>query len=107
VKYGDLLKRTKIPYQERKNCLVSYKQKAGEHLAIFGFHLDDSINSRRYEDLFLPMDFKLEETELLFGKDSSGKNVIGKRGEVLKGLSRGGVYRRHDSYQAIFYTRSS
>ena len=98
IKYGDLLKKTKILYQDRKNCLVSYKQKAGEHLDIFGFQLDDSINSRRYEHLFLPPEFKLEETKLLFGKDSSGKKVIGKRGEVLKGLSRGGVYRRHDSY---------
>jgi len=99
VEYGDLLKHTKIPYLERKNCLTSYKQKAGEHLAIYGFQLRDSINSRQHPQIFRSLPFKLDETKLLFGKDKSGQNVIGKRGEVLKGLSRGGVYRKHRDYE--------
>ncbi|MEG4417346.1 Piwi domain-containing protein [Microcoleus sp. LAD1_D5] len=93
VKYGDLLKETKIPYQQRKDCLISYKQKAANSLKDFGFELNDSINSRQYPNLFLPVAFKIEETNLLFGKD-----VIGKRREVLQGLSKGGVYRCHDDY---------
>lgn len=93
VKHGDLLKETKIPYDERKQRLASYKQQAEEALAVYGFQLGDSINSRQYPHLFLELPFKLEETKLLFGK-----GVIGKRGEVLKGLSKGGVYRRHQDY---------
>jgi len=99
VEYGDLLKHTKIPYIERKNCLTSYKQKAGEHLTVYGFQLGDSINSRQHPKIFRSLPFKLDETKLLFGKDKSGQNVIGKRGEVLKGLSRGGVYRKHKEYE--------
>ena len=98
VKYGDLLKDTKIHYKERQDRLASCKKEAAEALAVYGFLLESSINSRQYPDLFPPLPFKLEETKLLFGKDTSGKNVIGKRGEVLKGLSRGGVYRRHEEY---------
>ncbi|MEG4208182.1 Piwi domain-containing protein [Microcoleus sp. Pol7_A1] len=93
VKYGDLLKETKIPYQQRKDCFISYKQKAANSLKDFGFELNDSINSRQYPNLFLPVAFKLEETNLLFGKD-----IIGKRRDVLQGLSKGGVYRCHDDY---------
>jgi argonaute-like protein implicated in RNA metabolism and viral defense len=36
----------------------------------------------------------LEETPLLFGR-----GVRGIRGQILNGLSRGGVYRRHDDYR--------
>jgi Piwi domain len=94
VKYGDLLKETKIPYQERQKCLASYKQKAEKVLNTYGLYLGAKcINSRDYQSLFLPIQFKLEETLLEFGN-----KFIGKRGEVLKGLSKGGVYRRHDEY---------
>lgn len=95
VKYGDLLKETKIPYQQRKDCLISYKQKAANSLKDFGFELNDSINSRQYPNLFFPVAFKLEETNLLFGKD-----FISKRRDVLQGLSKGGVYRCHKDYIA-------
>jgi len=93
VKHGDLLRETKIPYKERKERLASYKQQAEKALAVYGFQLGDSINSRQYRNLFLELPFKLEETKLLFGK-----GFICKRGEVLKGLSNGGVYRRHEEY---------
>lgn len=94
VKHGDLLKETKIPYQERQNCLASYKRKAEPALAIYGFQfVSKCINSRQHPQLFMSPSFNLEETKLLFGQ-----NFIGKRGEILKGLSRGGVYRRHDDY---------
>ncbi|MFB2967677.1 Piwi domain-containing protein [Aerosakkonema sp. BLCC-F183] len=95
VNYGELLSETKIPYQERQERLALYRKKAGEALAIYGFQLADRcINSRQYPDLFLEPTFKMDETNILFGK-----GVICKRGnEVLKGLTKGGVYRRHQEY---------
>lgn len=101
VHWGELLLATKIRYKERQDHLASYKREAAEALAPYGFQLEGSINSRQYPTLFLPPPFKLEETKLLFGKDSFGKDVIGKRGEVLKGLSKGSVYRRHEEYSDL------
>ncbi len=101
VHWGELLLATKIRYKERQDRLASYKQEAAGALAAYGFQLEGSINSRQYPTLFLPPPFKLEETKLLFGKDSFGKDVIGKRGEVLKGLSKGSVYRRHEEYSDL------
>ena len=94
VEYGKLLKETKIGYQERQSRLASYKQESAKSLIVYGFQLRAKcINSRDYKLLFLPTPFQLDETPLLFGN-----NFICKRGEVLKGLSRGGVYRRHMDY---------
>lgn len=103
VNYGDLLKEAKIPYQERQNSLASYKKEAALALSIYGFVLSETcINSRKSgncSELFLPLKFKLEDTQLLFGKDKSGQNFISRRGDVLKGLSQGGVYRRQSQYE--------
>ncbi|MEH2402144.1 Piwi domain-containing protein [Nostoc sp.] len=103
VTYGDLLKEAKIPYQERQNSLASYKKEAALALSIYGFVLSETcINSRKSgnsSELFLPLKFKLEDTQLLFGKDKSGQNFISRRGDVLKGLSQGGVYRRQSQYE--------
>ncbi|MFW9260163.1 Piwi domain-containing protein [Nostoc sp. CALU 546] len=103
VNYGDLLKEAKIPYQERQNSLASYKKEAALALSIYGFVLSETcINSRKsgnFSELFLPLKFKLEDTQLLFGKDKYGQNFISRRGDVLKGLSQGGVYRRQAQYE--------
>ncbi|MGJ5628875.1 Piwi domain-containing protein [Nostoc sp. CALU 1950] len=103
VNYGDLLKEAKIPYQERQNSLASYKKEAALALSIYGFVLSETcINSRKSgncSELFLPLKFKLEDTQLLFGKDKYGQNFISRRGDVLKGLSQGGVYRRQAQYE--------
>ncbi|MHC5740655.1 MAG: Piwi domain-containing protein [Nostoc sp.] len=103
VNYGDLLKEAKIPYQERQNSLASYKKEAALALSIYGFVLSETcINSRKSGncfELFLPLEFKLEDTQLLFGKEKSGQNFISRRGDVLKGLSQGGVYRRQSQYE--------
>lgn len=103
VNYGDLLKEAKIPYQERQNSLASYKKEAALALSLYGFVLSENcINSRKggnCSELFLPLEFKLEDTQLLFGKDKSGQNFISRRGDVLKGLSQGGVYRRQSQYE--------
>lgn len=97
VKYGDLLKETKIPYQERQKCLTSYKQKAEKVLKAYGLNLGAKcINSRDYQSSFLPIQFNIEETLLEFGN-----KFIGKRSKVLRGLSQDGVYRRHDEYSDI------
>lgn len=95
VKYSDLRKQTKIPYKERQNRLALCKQEATNSLAIYGFQLAAKcINSGKYPKLFLVPTFRLEDTLLQFGN-----NVIRKRNEVLKGLSTGKVYRRHQDYQ--------
>ncbi|MEH1913822.1 Piwi domain-containing protein [Nostoc sp.] len=103
VNYGDLLKEAKIPYQDRQNSLASYKKEAALALSIYGFVLSETcINSRKSgncSELFLPLEFKLEDTQLLFGKDKYGQNFISRRGDVLKGLSQGGVYRRQAQYE--------
>lgn len=94
VEYGKLLKATKIPYQERKDLLVSYKQKAGQALAAYGFQLGLSINSRHYPALFWQPSVPLEETLLLFGKGFKGIQR-----KIITGLKNGGVYQRHDNYR--------
>lgn len=93
VDYGKLLSTTKIPYAERKDILILYKQKAEQALAAYGFQLGLSINSREYPELFWQPQVKLSETRLVFGN-----NVTGVQGQILSGLSRGGVYRRHDDF---------
>jgi hypothetical protein len=94
VDYGKLLKETKISHKDRTDLLASYKQTAANALAAYGFQLERGINSIQHPTLFWKPQVPIEETTLLFGK-----GVTGKRGEVLKGLSRGGVYRRHADYQ--------
>ncbi|MGL4617841.1 Piwi domain-containing protein, partial [Chroococcidiopsis sp.] len=93
VDYGKLLSATKIPYVERKELLASYKQEAEKTLAAYGFQLKLSVNSRRYPELFFFPSAKLSETKLVFGK-----NQTGVQGQILSGLSRGGVYRRHEDF---------
>ncbi len=96
VKYGDLLKVAKIRHQERQNLLKSYKELAHDTLTGYGFGLEKSINSSKYPDLFWQPSTLLDETPLLFGG-----NFKGVRGKVLIGLSRGGVYRRHEDYSDL------
>lgn len=94
VQYGDLLGCTKVRYPERQNLLQSYKQEAVQVLEQFNIKLDGrSINNREFSDSFIVLDNKLSDLEVLFGN-----RVKGKRGELLKGLSEGGVYRRHGDY---------
>ncbi|MBD1923892.1 stem cell self-renewal protein Piwi [Microcoleus sp. FACHB-831] len=96
VDYGKLLKATKIFYKDRTNLLASYKQTAEKALGAYGIQVERSVNSRQYPGLFWQPSVPLEEIPLRFGK-----NFIGKRGDVLNGLSvqgGGGVYRRHSDY---------
>ncbi|MDJ0737421.1 MAG: Piwi domain-containing protein [Nostocaceae cyanobacterium] len=93
VDYGDLLKLTKPAYQKRKDLLALYKEEAKTVLSEYGFQLHGVINSKHYPELFLPPEIKLSETKLLFGN-----NVTGVQRQILSGLSRGGVYRRHQDY---------
>jgi hypothetical protein len=95
VNYGDLLKATKIPYVERQKLLQLYKQQAQKTLTKFGFQLRErSINSKEDPQLFWTPSLSLEQTPILFGKGERGE-----KRETLKGLSRGGVYKRHREYE--------
>jgi hypothetical protein len=93
VDYGELLKATKVSYKDRKDLLVLYKKEAGQALSNYGFQLERSINSRDYPNLFWEPKVKVEHTKLLFRK-----NYTGIQSQILTGLSKGGVYRRHEDY---------
>lgn len=94
VNYGNLLKATKIFYAERQKLLKLYKEEAQKTLNNFGVQLrEKSINSKEYPALFWTPSISLEQTPILFGKGERGE-----KRETLKGLSRGGVYKRHREY---------
>lgn len=95
VNYGELLRSTKIPYRERQELLASYKQCASEALAAYGFQLERSVNSRDHPTLFWQPGVPIDQTPLLFGRGFTGV-----RGQVLRGLTSGGVYRRHPDYKS-------
>lgn len=93
IEWGKLLDKTKIPYEERKKSLVSYKKQAEEALKVYDFKLELAVNSGFYKELFIPSEIRLEDTPLLFGNSFTGSS-----GKILQGLSKGGVYRRHSNY---------
>lgn len=94
IQYGQLLRSTKIPYRERQLLLTSYKESASESLAEYGFQIGRSVNSRNNRALFWQPAIPIDQTPLLFGNGFTGV-----RGQILKGLTSGGVYRRHPDYQ--------
>ncbi|MEH2315720.1 Piwi domain-containing protein [Nostoc sp.] len=59
----------------------------------YGFELGLSINSRDYPELFWQPQVPIENIPLLFGN-----GFIGVQSKILTGLSRGGVYRRHNKF---------
>lgn len=93
VEYGKLLKATKIPHKKRTELLKKYKEEVKKFLKNYGIQLKDSLNSSQHPNLFWQPSFSLEQISLLFGN-----NIKGVRGEVLSGLSRGGVFRRYPEY---------
>ncbi|MEH2231256.1 MAG: Piwi domain-containing protein [Nostoc sp.] len=93
VKWGELLKQTKILYKERTKLLATYKEESENALNNYGFELGISINSRHYPELFWQPQVPIEDTPLLFGN-----GVISAQKKILTGLSRGGVYRRHKKF---------
>ncbi|MDB9419489.1 Piwi domain-containing protein [Microcystis aeruginosa CS-563/04] len=95
VNYGELLKATKIPYVERQKLLQLYKQEAQKTLNNFGVQLrETSINSKKDPQFFWTPSLSLKQTPILFGKGERGE-----KGDIIKGLSRGGVYKRHREYE--------
>ncbi len=93
VDYGKLLKAAKVAYKDRKQLLGVYNKEANTVLANYGLKLGQRINSSRYSSLFWEPLLNLSETKLLFGN-----NEIGFQKSILKGLSQGGVYFRHENY---------
>ena len=95
IEYGILLKKTKITYKERQELLTQYKKDAENILIDYGLKFKPHcINSEQYSDLFWIPKIKLEDTSLLFGND-----IKFPRKQTLKGLSKGGVYRRHPEFR--------
>lgn len=89
--YGKLLKYTKLSYQERKTLLAEYKQKANQVLNDYGLELYFNISSSQYKLFFTPKT-PLKNTSLLFGN-----KVV--ESKILTGLSRGGVYQKHQDFE--------
>ncbi len=69
------------------------KKEANQALGAYGFELGLSINSVQNRELFWQPPVPIEDTPLLFGN-----GFIGIQSKILTGLSRGGVYRRHNKF---------
>jgi len=96
VIYGQLLKLTKISYFERVDLLKGYKSSMTAKLREYGFELSaSSLNSRDNPDSFSYPSIPVDQTPLLFGKGFQGVQK-----EILKGLQKGGVYRRHSDFSS-------
>lgn len=96
VQYGQLLRATKIPLQERKELLTKYKEEASQALSAFGLQLESSVNSRTSQALFWSPQTPINQTPILFGK-----GYVGRQDRILTGLKvrNGGVFRRHSDYE--------
>lgn len=91
VNYGQILKLTKILYSDRIDLLKGYKLSATKKLEEYGLQLSaSSVNSRNNSSSFWQPSTPISQTSLLFGKGFKGVQK-----EILKGLTKGGVYRRH------------
>lgn len=93
VDYGSLLKATKINHSDRQSLIQQYRSEAAKTLALFGLQLRKSVNTFENDSLFWQPSQPVDSTQLLFG---NGVKSTGKA--VLSGLSRGGVYQRHERY---------
>jgi len=94
IKYGDLLEKTKLFYDERKKIFSDISGDAIELLVYYSFKSTKSINSRDYPSSFILPQFALEKVQLLFG--NKVKEI---KKYSLKGLRKGGVYQRHQNFQ--------
>ena len=84
LEYNKLLKATKI----------NYKQQVSESLVPYGFQVERSVNTYQHSKLFLSPKTPVNQTLLRFGN-----GIIGYQKEILKGLKKGGVYKRHQKFQ--------
>ena len=95
IESGELLKQTKLTYQERQQLLSQYKQEANKTLTDYGIKFKERcLNNKEYLNLFWQPETKLEDTLLLFGN-----GVTKPKNKTLRGLSEGGVYYRHREFQ--------
>ncbi|MCA2940643.1 MAG: stem cell self-renewal protein Piwi [Microcystis sp. M113S1] len=94
VKYGELLKDSKIDFVKRKELLTKYKNQATDVLKLYGYQVEKAINSMSssQKSLFMTPRKSLTDTLLLFGKGKTEKLI-------LPGLKKGGVFKRHQDYQ--------
>jgi len=96
IDYGNLLKATKILLPERQKHIKKCKEQADKSLSVYGFKLEQSINSYNYPMLFWNPPITIDKIPLLFGKAFKGL-----RSEVLNGLYNGGVYSYHKNYEKL------
>jgi hypothetical protein len=94
VKYGELLKGSKIDFVQRKELIVKYKNEATYALKFYGYQVEKAINSSSQKSLFRIPKSNLNDTLLLFGKEKTAKS-----NSILQGLKAGGVFKRHLDYE--------
>jgi hypothetical protein len=95
VDYGQFLKQTKVPYKKRQKLLTKAREDAEPVLSLYGFEMSQKcVNSKQHQSLFWTPEVSLEKTSLLFGKGFKFE-----QGKILTGLSKGGVYKRHENYR--------
>jgi hypothetical protein len=96
VKYGELLKESKISFVKRKELLTKYKNEATDVLSFYGYQVEKAINSKSIsqKSLFRKPTKSLTDTLLLFGKGTTAKS-----NSILPGLKTGGVFKRHQDYR--------
>jgi hypothetical protein len=94
IDYGELLKQTKIKYEDRLKFIQQNKPKAIKELEKYGLTLCKSINNEDQPSKFIIYPQQLDVTEVLFGNNHSGTY-----GRTLSGLKQGGVYRRHPDFE--------
>jgi hypothetical protein len=96
VKYGDLLKHTKLFYTHRQKLFDGFTGDINYRLEGFLILSDLTIDSENYCNLFIPFKHQLENTNLMFGN-----SVTSIKKKSLKGLQKGGVFKRHPDFQDV------
>ena len=93
VKYGDLLKHTKLLYSQRQDLVEDFTGDINYRLEDFLIRSNLTIDSENYCNLFIPSKYELENTKLMFGN-----SVTSIKKQSLKGLQKGGVFKRHPDF---------
>lgn len=94
IDFASLLDATKIHYSERQELLKEYGAAAKQALLPYKIQFRKAINGRDNSNLFWLPAQSIEQTPILFGQ-----GIRGTYGSILNGLAKGGVYRRHPTYQ--------
>ena len=89
-----MLKHTKLFYIHRQKLFDGFTGDINYRLEGFLILSDLTIDSENYYDLFIQPKYDLENIKLIFGN-----SVTSIKKETLKGLKKGGVFKRHSDFE--------